>query len=105
MKIDMMDTNQLPQGEELHGRGICMYAIGEPGDKHPNLRVVVEEESMPVMRQVWELGKQAELIKTVLDSMQKGEMWDFNLLWEHMLTLPGKEGEHARQMEAQGNTQ
>jgi hypothetical protein len=81
MKYEMRDENLA---------GIILLISGEPGEKHPNLAVAISEEPVPSLRQIWEQGKQVEMLMRVATEA------DTIKLWEHMLTMPGELGDRVR---------
>jgi hypothetical protein len=81
-------------------RGICVIIRGEKGDKHPNLLIILAEESFPGYRQIWEQGRQVELLAKMNEVLWNGQGMNPNQVWQHMLSIKGELGDFARRREA-----
>jgi hypothetical protein len=98
--MEMIDTDLLPESDDMYGKGICVRMLGEPGDKHPHMRMYFEESEMPVLRQVWEQGRMVEYFLTIQAAMDRGNMMNPDQLWEHLLSLDNDYGRHCRMIES-----
>jgi hypothetical protein len=87
MQIDLRNT-ELDQEN-----GIVLFISGEEGDKYPELRIIMTEEDMPGLRQIWEQGCTAEFRKQMGTSEQ---MANHEELWAYLLTKEGELGDFAR---------
>jgi hypothetical protein len=95
MQVGLFDTrlNPVDTIDGVMNEGIALIINGEPGDKYPQLRIVVSEKDVPDMRLVWEQGK----VLTVLDWLSSDEQRKTHeLMWEIMLTVDGATGDFAR---------
>lgn len=70
--------------------GIAVLIHGTPTSKYPNMRMMLTEDQMPGLRQVWESQRQVEFIMAI------SQTTNFDALWEHVLSLDKPEGELAR---------
>ena len=41
MRFKLVDTDRLPETDPIHGEGVCMIARGLPGEKYPDLQLLI----------------------------------------------------------------
>jgi len=73
--------------------------VGERGDKHPRMKVYIEESQIPRLRGIWEQGRMVEFFLILQAAMRRGEIMTPDQLWERLLSLDSEHGRHARMIE------
>ena len=95
MLIELRDTRLQPLilGDTVITDGeIVLMVTGEPGERHPNMAILIGEDTLP-LRKVWEQGKAVEFLSHLRN-------YDYNTIWEVMLTMTTPLGRFARAQEA-----
>ena len=76
--------------------GLSLDANGEPGDRYPDLSVLIPESEMPVLRQAWDAGQAKEIAAHFRDREQAS----LERPWEAILEM-GKD-EYLRRAKERG---